>query len=365
MNKKNIYKIHKWAGLTLGFFIFLLALSGVGITFRHELLPVVYESLFKISPAQNKLPLETLYSKAQSYLGEEKLITNLYASEHHDEAFLLLYKDPAKSFPVMLTLNPYTGEVVGEMGMIKNFFAIMLFMHSNFFLGNTGKYFVGFLGLVLSFFVISGVYIWYPATQTIKHKLKRSFSFPRLHLVQHLHHSFGLLFSVPLLISAITGSLIIFDISYLVMRPLTGQPEKIQEAVKVGKCTTEQQIETLRGISTDIANRLVSIHFCSTKNALMKVSYGLHDQNFLNGYGRLIIDPTTQERVQAFDSSTDPTSWNTVRLTVYPIHTGEYLGLFGRIVVLLGGISLMLMYLTGLTLTLKRRKVRQNATSTF
>lgn len=363
MNKKLIYKIHKYTGLTLGFVVFLLALSGVGITFRHELLPFVYSDLFTIPKGNSPLPLNELTLKAYQFLGDEKNLTNLYASEDKDEAYLLIYKDSAKTFPVMMTMNPYTGEVIGQMPMIKNFFAVMLFMHSNLFLGKAGKYFVGIMGFILIFFVLSGLYIWLPQSKVVI-KLKRTVQLTRAHLTQRLHHSLGLILALPLLLSALTGSLIIFDLSYLVMRPLRGEPHKIEEAIRPGSCTFAEQMEALKMATPLMSQNLISVHYCTPKNALMKISYGLHNQNFLDGYERVIIDPKTKNIIQTFNSEKDPSSWNSLRLTIYPLHTGEYLGLGGRVFVLLSGIGLMMIYLTGVILYFKRR-VRQNVASTF
>lgn len=360
MNRKLIYKLHKWAGLTLGAFIFLLALSGVAITFRHELLPKFYPELFhiRLSPGQQILPIVDLYDNAQSYLGSSKQITNLYASEDNDEAYLFLYKDQSKTFPEMLTINQFDGRIVGEMSMIKNFFAVMLFMHSNFFIGKVGKYFIGTLGFVLCFFVISGLYIWWPQAHLIQ-KWKRTFQLSKAHLIQRLHHSFGIIFALPLFISALTGALIIFDLTPLITRPLTGQPARIEEATKIGTCSFEEQKTTLEKMTPLMARNLVSVHFCTPKNALMKISYGLHDQNFLNGYGRTIIDPTSGMILQEFNSEKDPSSWNAVRLVVFPIHSGEFFGMPGRIIVLLAGLALMGIYITGITLFIKRRRLQK------
>lgn len=360
MNRKLIYKIHKWAGLTLGALVFLLALSGVGITFRHELLPKFYPSLFHITPAETILHTEELYSKAQTYLGEKKQITNLYASEDADEAYLFLYKEEGKSLPVMLTMNQFTGEVVGEMGMVKNFFAVMFFMHASFFLGKAGKYLIGLLGFVLCFFVISGLYIWWPQNHVLQ-KWKRTFHLTKAHLTQRLHHSLGIIFAIPLFVSALTGALIIFDLTPLITRPLTGQPARVEEAVKPGSCTFEEQKATLRLITPEMMKNLVSVHFCTPKNALMKISYGLHNQNFLDGYGRRIIDPTTGVTVQDFNSEKDPSSWNAVRLVVFPIHSGEYFGMIGRVIVLIAGFALMGIYMTGVTLYFKRRRLQKKS----
>lgn len=353
--KKTIYQIHKYSGLTLGVLLFLSALSGVGISFREELMPIVYKDLFAIQEQETPLATHELYTKAQDYLGETKKITNLYGAEEKNEAYLILYKHPDMSFPGMLTINPYTGAVIGEMSMIKNFFAILLFMHSNLFLGKIGGYIVGVTGLLLMFFVISGIYIWWPK-KDLWHKIQRTFQFSRHLIVQKLHHTLGLTFSVILLISAVTGFLTIFDVSYQVMRPVRGEAVRVDDMERKSECTYEEQLGVVKNMTPKMEKNLISIHFCTVKNGLMKVSYGLHNRNFLDGYGRIVVDPKTNQTLQEANSEKDPSSWNIKRLTIYPIHTGEYLGMFGRIIVFLSGLALMGMFVTGMMLFLKRRR---------
>lgn len=354
--KKTIYQIHKYCGITIGFLLFLSALSGVGISFREELMPIVYKDLFVVEEGQNYLPTYELYSKARAHLGEDKKVTNIYGAEDRHEAYLILYKTPEMSFPGMLTINPYTGAIVGEMSMIKNFFAILLFMHSNLFLGKIGSYIVGLTGLVLMFFVISGVYIWLPQRNNLFHKIKRTFQFSKHLIVQKLHHSLGITFSVILLISAITGFLTIFDVSYQLMRPIRGQAVRVDDMERKSECTYEEQVSVMKNMTPQMEKNLISIHLCTAKNGLMKVSYGLHNRDFLEGYGRIVVDPKTGETLQTANSEKDPSSWNIKRLTIYPIHTGEYLGMFGRVIVFISGFALMILFLTGLTLYLKRHR---------
>lgn len=328
----------------------------MGISFTHELLPRFYPEMFQIKPQEKSLPLKVIYSKAQDYLGDEKKITNLYATEDKDEGHLFLYKTPESKFPVMLTINPYNGEVIGEMSMIRNFFAVMLFMHANLFLGKTGSYIVGVLGLVLVFFVISGLYIWLPQHHFI-HKLKRTFNFGSNHLPQRIHHSLGILFAIPLLLSALTGFLTVFDLSYYLIRPLRGEAPRVEELVKQGSCTYQEQQDVLKMITPNMEKNLISIHFCSAKNAFMKVSYGLYSQNFLDGYSRLVIDPSSKKVLQEFNSEKDPSSWNLKRLTIYPLHTGEYFGMWGRVINFISGLALALLFCTGYVLFFRRKRI--------
>lgn len=355
MNRKFIYKLHKWAGVTLGFFLFLMALSGVGITFSHELLPRFYPDLFHIEVQEKSLAPHELYSRLHSRLSGGRKVTNIYSSEDADEAYLVLYRDPSKTFPVMMTINQYTGETVGEMSMIKNFFAIMLFMHANLFLGKVGSYFVGLLGLVLLFFVASGIYIWIPKKNLLD-KVVHLFNRGTKRITQKLHHTLGLVFAIPLLISAFTGFFTIYDLPYYIMRPLKDEPVRIDEMERKGECHFEEEMSVLKTITPVMEKNLISIHFCSHKSNLMKVSYGLYDRDFLKGYGRIVVDPKETKILQTFNSETDPTTWNLKRLTIYPIHTGEYFGMTGRVINLLTGLALMLIFCTGLFLFISRRK---------
>jgi sulfite reductase (NADPH) flavoprotein alpha-component len=355
MSKKKIYKLHKWSGITLGFLMFLMAVSGVSLTFREELLPNLYPKLFHIHAGADVLPLSDLYTKAQAHVGNRGVITNIYGAEDPQEAYLLLYKDPARKFPMMLTMNPFTGDVVGEMPIIKNFFAVMLFLHSNFFLGKAGSYLVGISGLILLFFILSGLYIWVPQA-SLWGRIKETFTPRSTRRTQKIHHTLGILFSIPLLISAITGFLTIFDVSYLVVRPLKNEAERVDELERKSECTFQEQHKVLMNATPLMNSNLISVHLCTVKNGLMKISYGLRDKNFLNGYARVLIDPKTQKELQSFNSEKDPSSWNLKRLLVYPLHTGEFFGMLGRVIVLISGFALAGMFITGLLLFKKRRR---------
>ena len=354
MSKKKLYKVHKISGLTLGFFIFLLALSGVFITFRAEIMPMVYPA-FHVTPGQKELPVETLLFNSKEHLGEAKLITNLYTAEDKESAYLVLFKDPEAALPGILAIDPYTGKITGEMAAWQNAFAVMLFFHANFFLGKIGGYLVGLLGAVLMFFVISGLYIWLPKHGTWA-KFQRLITLKSKNNPQNIHHGIGLILGLPIFISAITGFLTIFDLLYPVGRMINKDPAYMEELVKVGTCNFRREVLALNILSEKQRENLISIHLCGKKNALVKATYGLHDRHFLQGYGRILIDVEKNEIVQTFNSATDPKSWNIKRLIIFPIHSGEYFGMPGRVINLITGLGLMVVFCSGVWLSVKRRK---------
>ena len=354
MSKKKIYRIHKISGLTLGFFIFLLALSGSIITFRAEIMPKVYPE-FHITPGLKELPVETLLLSAKDHLGETKIITNLYTAEDKESSFLVLFKDPEKLLPGILAIDPYTGKVKAEMAVWQNAFAVMLFFHANFFLGKIGSYMVGILGAVLLFFVFSGIYIWLPKHGTFQ-KLKRLFTLQSKNQPQNIHHTLGLILVIPLFISAMTGFLTVFDLAYPIGKMISGDPTRIEEIEKIGSCNFRREVQALNILSEFQRANLISIHLCGKKNSLVKATFGLHDRHFLQGYGRILIDAETNAIVQTIRSDVDPKSWNIKRLIIFPIHSGEYFGMPGRVINLITGLGLMLIFISGVWLAMKRRK---------
>lgn len=353
--RKVVYKLHKYTGLTLGVLMFLLAFSGIIITFREELLPVVYKE-FSVTPGETELHPEAIIRSANNYL-QERQVTNFYAAGDSDEAALILFRDPKKFMPGILTMNPYTGEPIAEMPLWKNIFAVALYIHANFLIGKTGEWLVGILGFVLMLFVVSGFYIWLPK-KNILSKLKLTFGKNKRQDSQKLHHQLGLILAIPLFVSALTGFLTIFDLSYYVMASLRNDPKRPEEMSLVRACDFEQDMKALSMLNEFQLKNLISIHLCGKKNALMKVSYGLQSRHPSDGYARLVIDTKKLEVLQGFDSDKDPSSWNIKRLIMYPIHSGEFFGMTGKVIVFLSGVGLMIIFVSGVLLSIRRARMK-------
>lgn len=347
LSKKNLYRWHKRLGLTLGFILFLLALSGIAITFRDELLPMTYPELMRVAPGPLRAPLVDQLNAAKAALPDEAL-THLYTAERDDTANMVFFRPKGSWLPHLLAVDPYTSVVKGRMPLLQNIFGVMLYLHANLFLGKIGGFIVGFMGLVLTFFFVSGLILWWPKADW-RRKINGLFQGMR-----GLHRFAGVVFGLPLLFSALTGFVLAFDL----IQPLgrwAGDPQKPEELAEVFVCTFEQQLAALNILTPIQQTNLVSIHLCNPKNGLMKFSYGLHERSGHDGYARIIVDPRSQKIVQTFDTSKDPASWSANQLLIYPLHTGAEFGNFGRFINLLCGFALTSLFITGLWPSLKRK----------
>lgn len=340
MNKKNLYRWHKNLGMTLGLILFILGLSGASIVYRDELLPVIYPDVFLVEPQATRRPVEEIILATRAHLGSENF-THLYTSERDDTATMIFTRPEGSLLPHLITLNPYTATVKGEMPLIKNVFGLMLFVHANLLLGKIGSYIVGLMGLIMTGFVVSGVILlWGP------HMMDKIKKLPLLG-TRGLHRGMGLAFAAPLVFVGMTGFILSFDI--------LGDGRKPKDLVSTGTCNLEEQLSSLKLLSPLQKTNIVSIHFCSKKNALMKISSGIHERDGHDGFRKVLIDPKLQKIVQEFDSEKDPAAWNRNALTIYPLHTGSYFGEIGRFVILISGIALIGLYLSGVLVSLRLR----------
>ncbi len=352
MNKKNLYRWHRLAGLTLGFILFVLALSGALITYRDELLPLTYPEHFAVTPRSERAPLATQLLAAQAASGGQSL-THFYTAEADDTASMAFYRPTGALLPHLVTVDPYSAQVKGHMPLARNLFGVMLYLHANLLLGKVGGWVVGLMGLITCAFVLSGLYLWWPRRQL----WQRLTQLPHQG-VRGLHRALGFFFAPLLLLLGLTGFALSFDLVEVLARPFSGA--KTPETQLALDCDLSQQLKALELLSAADQDHVVSLHLCSTKNGLMKITVGHDERSGHHGFTRLIVDPRTPQIVQRFDTRSDPASWHANSQIVYPLHTGASFGPVGRALVLLAGVALMGLFLTGLVPTLRKlRNSRQ------
>jgi uncharacterized iron-regulated membrane protein len=76
------------------------------------------------------------------------------------------------------------------------------------------------------------------------------------------------------------------------------------------------------------------------------------------GTTTVAVDPTDGAIVDAYDAGQGPLA-NRVTDNLYAIHTGEVTGVIGRVLVLLAGLALPVLYVSGLFTWWRRRSRRR------
>ncbi|MBO9665246.1 MAG: PepSY domain-containing protein [Bdellovibrio sp.] len=153
------YKAHVYLGLFVAVHFIVLSLSGSLLLFKDEL-----ESEPQVTATeQSAVPMSLSYLMTEvlhKYPGERPLA--LFADEEHGEILnVRLGMNDSKMFrgARKLTYDAFTGkEIVSENK--SSFLEWVLRLHREFLLGSTGKIYVGFIGLLYVFVMISGFIIY-------------------------------------------------------------------------------------------------------------------------------------------------------------------------------------------------------------
>ncbi len=277
------------------------------------------------------------------------------------------YEKPHETFgelyaPLMVSVNPYTAEVVASRFWGHTFATWIEDLHTQLQLGLSGARTVGLLGLAMAASVLSGLYLWWPGI----HALRRGFTLRhRLGLMRLLHdlHGFAGLTCAPiLLLLALTG----FHLANpKILETLAGasgmghgedgpairstavpnnRPVSLDEAVVIARGPfPHAEIRRITTPAGEDGTYRVNLRRPGEVNIRHPVTMVWIDR--WSGQIRDVRNPNQFTAGQAFVSR------------LWPLHTGEAFGAAGRLLWFIVGLVPLLLYLTGLAQWLNQRGI--------
>jgi uncharacterized iron-regulated membrane protein len=202
--KKNIGVIHLWLGLSSGLVVLIVGLTGCILAFEHEIRSYT-------EPYQYVNPIAT-GSQDAAFLLPSQLIT--IAERQGKKITAIQYRGAEKSAVlsakgVQIYMNPYSGEVLKEKIIDKDFFRIVLAGHFYLWLPpKIGQPLVASMILVFVVLLITGLILWWPRRWN-KANRKKSFTIKwdaRFKRVNYdLHNVLGFYAMLICLVLALTG----------------------------------------------------------------------------------------------------------------------------------------------------------------
>lgn len=193
---KTLDTLHRWTGGLIGLVLALLGLSGTILLYEHLWIGLPHSG----DPLRGDLATVTATTeKLMALPGAQGII---YADERFGLHQLRLGKDAG-------AYASQSGEVVARWGSQWERPELWIFdFHHHLFAGDSGEWVIGIAGLCGLFFVISGVILWWRTRKTFQLRLwpKRM---SRPSIVMH-HRDLGIIAAPLLLISVVTGTMMIF-----------------------------------------------------------------------------------------------------------------------------------------------------------
>ncbi|MCU7614612.1 PepSY domain-containing protein [Chryseobacterium sp. GMJ5] len=382
--KKWTGKLHLWLGLSIGFIIFIVSVTGALYVFKDEIenmtrKEVMYHHEKNIEKKQ-VLPIRVLEKSVNAQVQEKfpihwvnvpidkKISYQFYWYEHNTDAWN--YFD---EFPVykVAYVNQYTGKVLRLYDEKNGFFQIVKMIHWSFLLKQDwGKYVVGIPVIIFIFMLISGIILWWPKNRAAR---KQRFSFRWKNIKSwkrknyDLHNILGFYASVFALVFSVTGLFYAFfivqsmiyvvfsgsttpppDFSYITTRaPIEARNESTLDKVIT---TVQTKYPDSYGFSVDLGHPHMDDHEHPNFSVFVKhLSYSYHKNS------SLIFDENSGELLHTYNHEDKNLGEKAVAAN-YDIHVGAILGLPTKIIAFIVSLMCASLPVSGFLIWWGRRK---------
>ncbi|NYT68396.1 PepSY-associated TM helix domain-containing protein [Pusillimonas noertemannii] len=190
---RNWSFVHKWTSLISTVFLLMLCLTGLPLIFEHEIEHWLAEDA-QHTTAASGLPMADLDQVVLAAQEQAPGKEVMFVGDITDDGFWyvnLADKVSGGGSRTTVTVDYYTGKVLGPSAQRSAFMAFMLQLHTDLFLGLPGKLFLGLMAFLLLAAIISGVVLYAPFMRRLRFGEIRRDRQPRLKWLD-LHNLLGI-----------------------------------------------------------------------------------------------------------------------------------------------------------------------------
>lgn len=374
--RKFFNDIHLWLGIASGLVLFVVCLTGTIYTFKQETEELFAPSLYKVSAAEGSVALPT-----------DELVQKVAQATRGQVASIAIPQDPKRSYSVSVKasekdrrgtthfVNQYTGEVLGvQEGGVSAFFLTVMKLHRWLLIeGDTGKIIVGISTIIFIFLTLTGMVIWFPIK--IKNwkqgfKVKTNAKWKRVN--HDLHNTLGFYSFILLLVMGLTGLCWSFgwykDGLSKVMgaEVFGGRREKPMTSIVPDNpdpkvLSISEYIAVADSLLPYEGNYRISIP--SSPEGAASVSKSKNGFFAIASSDRIQIDQYSGLPLKVDKFSDKPLNEQIVAL-IRPLHTGEVMGMFSKILYFLACLFATSLPVTGTIIWINKLKKKKKKTTT-
>lgn len=353
--------LHRWIGVFILLFIVMAGLTGSAIAFWRAIDNWLNPAWYQVTVGENFQSLNELSGQV--------LLTYPTATVHG----IILAKDNTSSVIFYLAgeqagidevfINPYTGQILGDRDIDRTSLArshLMPFLyqlHYSLGLGSFGKYLLGIVTVLWLVITLIGIWLAWPKKNKWKKALSIKYTAGSSRLMFDFHRSFGLIFSVLFLLILWTGLWWNMDI---VIRPLITSVFPVTPPFHLASKAVSQvdngfnkAVEAALEVRPDSEAYYLRNH--SDKGFY---TVYLREKDSTGPYGDIFVFVGLDGRVLHVDEPQNNLSGDSYAAWQLPLHTGQFLGVSGRIVWMVAGLIPLLLSITGVMLWLRKLRFK-------
>ncbi len=356
--------MHLYLGLISGLVVVIVSLSGALYVFEEEGREICQHAYFHVAKTgAEQLSLQQLTDTIKKYHPRET-ITNVSFKEKADAAYIISTKSRK-----LISINPYTGEIIGIREVKADFFNVVLDLHRTLLLGKTGKEIVKWNVLIFFVMCLSGLFLWWPKQKRFWARAMRinfkTKNWKRLNW--DLHSVLGFYAVLVLVVIAFTGMFFAFDTVKDAIRLLTGQPLAGKEMKRKTMSPLTRQPDSKTGVA-DNAYRYMTRQYPGATETLilfpadnaspLRVTMR-YDYRFVRKQNTLFVEPSTGKRIKE-ELYKNYTAYDKFARANYDLHTGRIraLGMGSKLLYFMAAMVAASLPVTGFLLWWGRKKKR-------
>ncbi|WP_077339006.1 PepSY-associated TM helix domain-containing protein [Pseudocolwellia agarivorans] len=369
----NIRKFFFWFHLIIGcsaaIFIFLMSITGVGLTYERQMIQSAQVADFPVAPSENatRLSLDNVIAIAKTYDTEKE--PSISFSNENNAPFIV--KEGRKT---LAYLNPFTGKEMLEPGQqTKVFFGKLRAFHRWLTLdgkfSETGRWVNGISNVIFCLLALTGLYLWLPA----KFK-KRAFKQKLIITKNHKngqardyqwHNTFGF-YMAPLLI-VITFTAFFFSFKWpgnTLKTYVSSHEEALPKAQPLKQESLAQQLsmQTLwLQVNKDNPDwQTVSLSLSAVPQSIQTFQVDMGNGGEPQKRKSVLVNTLNGDFI-AEQNFEDYSTYRKARSYIRFLHTGEIYGLVGQTLAGLASLLACLLVYTGIAMSLRRWQRSRNS----
>jgi uncharacterized iron-regulated membrane protein len=349
--KPALRKLHRWIALTLGVLWLSQALTGLVMVYRWEL-----DDAALAAPA---VPLDAAAVGARIEAIERDpaglTVTSLWATGGVDGRFDLYVDDAAGDTDIVRVDG--RGRVLRTRASGEGFVPTAATLHQTLFAGDRGKLVVGISGVFLLVTIVMGLVLAWPArARQWRPALLPRGARPGAARRYAFHRAGGLWIGVLALVSLGAGVLLTFEST---LAGWLGTDATPPELAGIG-APAGAPIGPAQAFTTALAqfpgSSLSGVSFPSQEQPWYRIRVR-QPEEWRRVYGTSVVYVAAADgRVLRTEDALQAPAANAFMSNLYPVHTGEALGVMGRVFALVVGAWLLTMLVLGVGLWLARRR---------
>jgi sulfite reductase (NADPH) flavoprotein alpha-component len=364
--RPTVQWLHRWLGLSLGLLLVLAGLSGSLLVYNHELDNYLNPQLF-----HNRVPCVTPLDVAGAVASLQRQwpkakVSSVYLPSHPGASYDLYFKAPGAGATEAM-LDSCSGAILGsrdreQFGLdAPRLMPSLQRWHANLLQDKPGRAALGWLALAWAALLVAGLLLAWPTpAQGWKRALKVKWRQNAYRANFDLHRSAGLLAIVLMLVMAITG---FYNGLPELTRALVGQVAPV--AAEHRGIALPALAKGEAGISWNDAKAIAEQHL--SDGAVLLALNRLPDRGLYQarlrraddwqrtGTLRLLIDIRGGQVIETVNPLDGPAG-DRFLAALFPLHSGQFGAVAGRVVMVGGGLLPALFFITGLSTWIMRRR---------